>query len=497
MAWDGWFSFAGNEIINAARTECYAKAASLPWFKPVYNNDSLGPVLGETYVSPLVDEAPWTDPDFPESYGFYGVFPLEVTGIESSSRSSTVTESVRNGGNVGRLRHGTKSAVFNTILIGDNDAAVDYGFRWLKQALLPGPCGGSGSDCSGEDLCYLSSEPSVDLDAPTVTVVEGVTVPPLDLDGGTSSVSGGTVYDGSGSSDDGLITLDLDGGTSGPMGTSAPGVVVSTDLSPTECLPDLLRSLHKVAFNSGPTITAKRITSDGGAVWSVTFSAVAGAPYEFGAEVDVIAGFLDPAVTVPWVGGVVPPGGYLDLDGSLFDETSCLEQVFLPLQDPLCPALIPPPLPPSVQLGCYSPPQNWRRRQITIPANYIPLWGEVAPRFSVHARDTDVRNLRLRFYADVDGDGDISDDPCSFCGDIVVSYVPQGSSLIFDAADEQVYVVDATQNRRRADTVVFSTDGTPFDWPVLTCGMGYVITLDLPQTQAPPVFDLSLVSRAA
>ena len=148
-------------------------------------------------------------------------------------------------------------------------------------------------------------------------------------------------------------------------------------------------------------------------------------------------------------------------------------------------------------LGCYDPPQNWRRRQITIPATYIPLWGEVVPVFNVHARTTDVRNLRLRFYADVDSDGDISDDPCAYCGDIVVSFVPEGFTLVFDGVNRQVYAYDAHQNRRRADSLVFSTDGTPFDWPLLTCGMGYIVTLDLPQTQYPPVFDLSLFSRAS
>ncbi|HEY5419334.1 MAG TPA: hypothetical protein VIL10_01250, partial [Marmoricola sp.] len=472
MAWDGWFSYAGNEIINAARTECYATGANLGWFIPVFKNDSLGPVLGDSYISPLVDEAPWSDPDFPESYGFYGVYPLEVTGIDDSSRSSTVTESIRDGGNPGRLRHGTKTMVFNTVLIGEDDAAVSYGLRWLKQALLSGPCGGASTqDCSGDDLCFLDSEPHVDVTGVQVTVVDGLLAPPLDIDDGTPSTGGtGPDYDGGIANDDGVITTDVDGGTPTSEGTSTPGVVIVTDNSPEDCLPPLLRSLHKVVFNAGPTVTAKRTTSDGGAVWTVTFTAVAGEPWQYGAEVGVIEGFLDPAVTVPWVGGVVPDGGFLDLDGSIFDETACAEPVFSPIQDPLCPALIPPPLPPSVPLGCYDPPKNWRRRQITIPNTYIPLWGEVVPKFAIHARDTDVRNMRLRFYADVDGDGDISDDPCAFCGDIVVSYVPQGSSLIFDTSERQVYVLDASQRRRRADAVVFATDGTPFEWPVLTCG---------------------------
>jgi hypothetical protein len=494
--WNGWIQYAGNEIINVQRTEHYALQARLPWFRPVYKNDSLGPMLGDAeYNTPLMDDAPWTDPNVPQSYAFYGVYPLDITGAEDSSRTSTVTENTGDGGNPGRLRHGTKSVVFSALLIGEDEAAVEYGFNWLKQALLPNPCSGATGDCSGEELCYLASEPSYST-SPTLTVIPSQPVVPVDLDGGTPDVAGGDDYDGGGADDEGVVTEDEDGGPVTVTG-GTPAAIISTDVPATDCLTPLQRTLLNVSVNSGPTITAKRRTSDGTPIWTVSFTAVAGDPWEFGAEVPVLAGFLDPDVDVPWAGGVIPDGGYVDLDGALFSDADCAQPTFAALADPLCPAVIPPPLPPSVPIGCYTPPAHWRRRQITIPRTYIPLWGEVVPKFSVHARDADVRNLRLRFYADVDGDGDISDDPCAYCGDLVVSYVPQGFTLVFDAAARQVYAFDATHQRRPVTELVFSTDGTPFDWPALSCGMGYVVTLDLPQTQPPPVFDLSLFPRAA
>lgn len=499
MAWDGWLSYGGNEIINVSRTETYARHAELKWFHPVYLNDSLPAALGDgTYVSPLQDTAPWTDPDNTASYGFYGVFPLEITGLEDSSRTSTVTESIRDGGNPGRLRHGTKTVVFNTVLIGDDDAAVNYGFMWLKQALLAGPCAPGEADCSGADLCYLAYEPSIDIDGVTIETLPSGHTGPVDLlDGGVPSSTGAVPEDGGGPSDDGVITADEDGGTPYGGGSPSPGQVIVVPTTPMDCLPSMLRSLRKVVFNSGPTITSKRNTSEGGAVWTVTFTAVAGEPWEYGEEVPVIEGFLDANIQVPWAGGVIPAGGMIDLDGALFIDRNCVTPVYAPLEDPLCLATLPPPLPPSIPLGCYTPPANWRRRQITIPADYIPLWGEVVPKFSVHARTHDLRNLRVRFYSDVNGDGSIVDDPCAYCGDIVVSYVPKGSTLVFDGSQRQVYAVDASQRQRRADAVVFSTDGTPFDWPVLTCGFAYIVTLDLPQTQAAMVFDLSLFNRVA
>jgi hypothetical protein len=120
----------------------------------------------------------------------------------------------------------------------------------------------------------------------------------------------------------------------------------------------------------------------------------------------------------------------------------------------------------------------------------------VVPKIRVHARKADLRNLRIRFYADPFNIGDISDDPCAFCGDFVISYVPTDYTLVLDGSEERVYVSGPGGIERRADSLVFASDGTPFQWPYLTCGFGYIVTLDLPQTQSPPVVDLSLFARA-
>jgi hypothetical protein len=491
MAWLGWVSYGGTEIINVARTETYCAWARLPWFKAVYKNDSLAPMLGETYISPTVDNsAPWLDPNAPESYDFYGVYPLSVTGIEDSSRTSAVTQNVGDGAFATTLRHGSKSPVFNVVLVGESDAAVDYGFKWLKQALNTAACDDGGLPA----LCYLASEPHVDLEGSDLT---WVTVEDTgggdDLDGGTPSDAGGDDVDGGGPTD--LSGGDLDGGTPSEAALSGRQLV-AVDIDPTDCLVPLLRSLHQVQFNSGPTVTAKHTLPSGGEAWTVTFSGIAQEPWEYGEEVEVISGFLDPTVIDPWVGGL-PDGASIDLDGAILNEDACTPEVLAPLEDPLCPTTVAPPPPPSITLGCFQLPANWRRRQITIPSTYIPVWGEVVPKFSVHANDADVRYLRIRFYTDTDGDGDVTGDPCAFCGDIVISYIPAGHTLVFDASQRQVYVTDSAHRRRRADAVVSSADGTPFEWPILTCGVNYVLTLDLPQTQAPPVFDLSFFSRAA
>jgi hypothetical protein len=381
MAWNGYFLYGGQEFINAERTEAYARNAGAGWFKGCFGGTDLAPMLGQRYDTPWLDPAPWTDPDAPESYGFWGAYPLGITGLEDSTRTGEVIESTSDGGTVGRIRHGTRAVVFNVALVGDSDCAVDYGARWLRRLLLGAACGTQANEaCSGDDLCYLSCEPGLD-------------------------------WEGEGT------LLDILG-----------------------CLDPFERSLRRVVFNNGPTFTSKQTTTDGGAVWTASMTAVAGNPF------------------------------------------------------------IAPPAPTTVPLGCYVPPTNWKRRQFTIPEEFIPLWGEVVPKIEIHnpSATKPIRNLRIRFYADVDGDNDISDDICAYCGDIVVSYVPPGETLVLDGSDQLVYVDSpGAAGKRRADSLVFATDGTPFSWPVLSCGFGYIVTVDLPQTATMPSVDLSLFSRAA
>jgi hypothetical protein len=789
MAWEGWYEFGGVEIINTDRTEAYAKHASVGWFKPVYNNGTLAQLTDEPeYTSPLQDDAPWLDPDSPASQGFYGAYPLEITGIEDSTVTAPVTESTGDGGVVGRTRRATRSVVFNLALIGEDECATEYGFNWLRDALSGGPCTGrSDQDCNiGNNLCFLACPPGLDMFTPyvpeggttTATVARrnlstnpsmeksvagwsansGVGVPSRVLSNashgsgrlqatGTNTTTKASVVQGvaplapgdvisisakvrsdakrlnkNGSMDanvaswvgggtatikhapaelgyvngagiiswginhaalgesiaqavtglvigrsytltavlknndanaakakpalriagmvnssavttvgtwtrrtitftatatahtiavvntsttargntyvdemyltanatptKGLLNVATDGGTlitefqpawapdangwsvvSGtitvPAGATGilvrPGVVTAgnyndylgvdevliekaptvgtyfdgdtgdtslyqydwvgpaglststqSDLTvdpatvpdpppfdPSICFEALLRSLHACTTTVGPVVTGKRTTTNGGCVWTVSVTVVAANPVVFSDEKPLIRGFGDPNVEVPYIGGIIPPGGSFDADGFIETEVDCAVPTWQPLVDPECPIVIAPPAVPSISLSCFEFPVNYKRRQFTIPPQRVPLWGKIVPYFEILTPGGEVRSLRLRFYADPDGDGSTVQDACSFCGDIVFSYIPAGSAMIFDGADHQVYVQAPNGTRQRADALVFGSDGAPFEWPELTCGYGYVVTLDLPQTGTVPVVNMSLYSRVA
>jgi hypothetical protein len=436
MAWSGFFSYGGTEIINASRVEAYAKHFAVSWFRPVYREPGLSWLLGDsTYTTPLQDDAPWTDPDNLDSYDFYGVYPLEVTGIEDSTVEATISESVIDGGYVGRARRKTRPVVFSAVLIGASECAVEYGFSWLRKALTGGPCfNQSYGSCGGVDLCYLAC-------------------PPLISEEG----------------DDDAVT----------------------------CYARVGRSLHQVSTTVGVSVTKKLDMIDGGCVWTVSWTMTAANPAEFGVLHPLVVGFLDPEVDIPYVGGVIPPGGAFDEDGNVQTDPVCAVEVFTPVYDPTCTLLAPPPPVPTVVPTCFSFPVNYRRRSFSVPREQIPLWTDVTPVIAVTTKQEEARSIRIRFYADMFDTGDPSNDPCNFCGDVVFSYIPPSSTLVLDCADRQVYLDSPGMGRRRADTLVSDSEGNPFEWPEFSCGFGYVVTVDMPQQQlALPVIDLSLVPRA-
>lgn len=422
MAWDGYLTLDGNEIINVARTEQYVQADGNHWFRPLFKIPELAWILGDVpYRNPLQDvDCPWFDPDDADSQGFYGLYPTNVDGLENSTRTSTVVEYTSDGGTPGRIRHATRAVVVSGLLLGQDDAAVDYGMRWLRNVLLSGDCR-SGSGCSGATLCYMNAEPAYD---PTTGV---------------------------------------------------------------DCGEDYLRFLHRAVVNNGPTITAKHALSDGAAAWEVQFTIVVGVPWEFGQSVPIVRNAYVDHVTydtsAEWTGIIDnPANGWVEAGVRTVAEQSCADSAYVPVFDPLCPDLVLPPSVPQVPLSCFTPPKSWHRRAFQIPADAVPQWSDMVPLIEIAVlREQALRNLRLRLWANPDDIVDPDSEPCGYCADILVTYVPVNSTMVIDGRDETVLVTSGSQVRR-ADGLVLQSNGRPISWPALSCGIGYVAVADTPIT---------------
>lgn len=468
MAWNGYFRYGGTEIINAARTADYAHGLGLYWVKNSedWASGVLPGLLGTAgYSHPMIDPAPWYDPDTPESANFAGIIPLEVTGIEDSTRESSVFEFIGDGGNPGTLRHATKTAVFNVALIGVDECAVEYGFRWLKRALMRRNCSpGTTVSCRGESLYYAGC-------LPEETGLEG-----LLWDGGTPSYTGFETADG--------------GTPSTPAGLTADGggpLLANTSVQ-WQTLYE--RHLKNVVFNKGPDINSKRtLKGCGGVVWLVSFTGVAGNPFEWGNLKSVLDG-LGTGVN-PYVAPYTGAWG-----STTYTAASCPMPIFAPIYDPANPALVPPPAPPNIAPAGYLPPAGtWQRRYADIPPSLIPLWDEVRPVVTLRANTTDARMVRVRFYHSTSA----VDANCAEVGEFLVSYIPADVDFIIDASLQAVYVGSGGVTAQRADSLVYgSWDAKPVNWFGLSCGDGYRVTLDWDTLTTPSLdMNLSLVPRSA
>lgn len=437
MAWDGYFAFDGEELINVERTEAYARALGATWLIPNYTGVPLAQALGDApYLTPWLDDAPWISHADPTTAEFLGLYPLDIVGVEDSSRTAVTVQSSGDGGSVGRVRRGTKDIVFSAMLLATTERGAAHGLDWLETVLDGMPCDDLDE---GSALCFLAAPPVY-----SVNVCPPSDAPPL--------------YQ-----------------------------------TPTQQLDRLYRTALQAQVNSGPIVVAKRYPRNG-AVWTVSFTVTVGVGFTFGQEHDIVSQAFDATVVDPYVSEVT--GLYVSTP-SIHVDVDCAADVYVPVYDPLCPALTPPPTPPSVALGCIDAPTTWERRSFTIPRQYVGLWASALPRVAIHGAEEDSRNVRVRFYADPLGFHDTAEDPCGFCADLLVSYVPAGSTLVIDSAISTIYLEDPDGSRRRADVLVSRSDGLPFDWPVLECGMGYVVTVDVPVAAVPPVVDLSVQARVA
>lgn len=163
----GWMQLAGNEVINVARTMAYVEAGYVPSGLQVNaceECEHLPELLGDKpYATPLIDQAPWFESGNADSWDFAGIIPLEVTGLNGSTRAATVSEMVGDGGSVSGSRYGSRTIAYTALLVGKSTCGVEAGLAWLSQVLGGSNCTGrrptGTSACDGDEMCVLSCCP--------------------------------------------------------------------------------------------------------------------------------------------------------------------------------------------------------------------------------------------------------------------------------------------------------------------------------------------------
>lgn len=257
MVYTGYLEFGGREVVNGGRTSAYV-ATSLPTLQLEGCTDceDLNLALGhKPYTSPLVDQPAWFDADNPDTWDFYGLYPLSFEGFEDATTEATVTEFNQDGGAVSRPRRATRSMRVTGLLIGATPAAVSAGMTWLRQVLRPSACR-TGTDCTGDHLCYFVACPPLCEDSPALTAVP-------------------THHE--------------------PYRECETGVVIG---ALGQCTFPYERHLYQSTVVSGPTIT-EEFNSSCGSMVRVEFTIVSGVPSPFGTAVHVSSGPSGNLVMIP------------------------------------------------------------------------------------------------------------------------------------------------------------------------------------------------------
>lgn len=447
--------FAGTEIVNTARLRTYIHNGVAPhgWEFEDCFCDSIGFLLGESYIRPNTgDVAPWVNTAHPESYGFAGVLPLGVEGVQDGVITRTVTNTITRGAIIGPERIGPREMRFTALLVGETCCSVSYGLKWLREALR------------GKD--------PIDCETPC-------------------------------------------GGSTVEMLTCCPDCLPEDDLqvmTPTEttndpCWDKYARCLHNTALVDGPRIIERMggscgNCSDGCSIMKVEWTMVAADPFMYGERTIFITEEdfdLTAGACATWTlqegdtenVGCMSPGGICDSH-----PNGCPVVV---------PGMSPPPPPeaddPFLDYACGMPldASVGAMRTITRSDHY----GSSVPLINIYAGAEDLRNFSIYFFENrlewdcsrfLDDAG--RPEECLACNVISVSYLPAYSVLEING--ELGTAIIRTQGNlvSYAAPVLYGKDGSLFTIPSLACKTYCVVAVaDKQNTAVDAYWNMTLVNR--
>lgn len=167
---------------------------------------------------------------------------------------------------------------------------------------------------------------------------------------------------------------------------------------------------------------------------------------------------------------------------------NCDSGVPTPVVDPDCPPIPAPPRPPVITLVCSDDDDVvWERYWIDVPKTAVASSATSVPVLTLSTESSsalpgkELRSVRVRMHPNPFNYEPDQIDPCSFCAEFVVSYLPAEALLTMDGRRKQATINVAASGDQIASTLLFGSDGMPMTWPEMSCGVPYVMTVDLPQ----------------
>ncbi|MGI5292848.1 hypothetical protein ACQEVF_57390 [Nonomuraea polychroma] len=129
--------------MNTARAYAYARQAGIPLRTPGCN------ITGATYTTAAADDAPWYDPNVPESARVFGFAGAALNGLDRVPHQRAMAALPNGGGRLAGLATVHRQMTAEVIALAADDAALSYAIAWLSRAAADPPCSPS---CRGQHM---------------------------------------------------------------------------------------------------------------------------------------------------------------------------------------------------------------------------------------------------------------------------------------------------------------------------------------------------------
>lgn len=144
MAYRGWLQFGTTELANAERAVAYLENGACSTSVEVFHDDSWPDThtfLGQSeYTTPAQDGAPWYSPSTPESGEFFGIWPMQIEGLDSTQLNREVLESAGEGAVFGITHAQARKIQIEALLLAGTPEGAEFGLQWLNAVLRGDTC---------------------------------------------------------------------------------------------------------------------------------------------------------------------------------------------------------------------------------------------------------------------------------------------------------------------------------------------------------------------
>jgi hypothetical protein len=139
-----------------------------------------------------------------------------------------------------------------------------------------------------------------------------------------------------------------------------------------------------------------------------------------------------------------------------------------------------PPRPPSVPSDCITDVGVWRRYYVEIPSINVSDWLSGVLTLNVMTGAVAANQVRIRVYPNPSNYAIEQVNINEWCSEQIIAYMPAKTVFTLDGVTQRAWAEVNGGSPQSADHLLYGTGGTPATWPILSCGISYLVSLEVP-----------------